>query len=367
MNRLFRTPKQSKQPSGPKSPGTAVPDAVRGIALGPAGAMIGGNNNGDLSNRIDPYTFGTDITPSPSPSPYSTNPSSTPNNATTNNTNNNPSTNSSAAVSPLSHIHTGLPIHAPIQARANPQTTHPHHTHASSAADGYTDPTLVPPPARRHSLRARSSSEEPWVVVSDGGNGMDSRSGSFASSFMSDTTPGGGGAGAGTGVASGQITPSPSLYNSNTSSGPYGSSAAGTPFDVTNPSSPIQQQPQPTQRGIAGGGPGAGGAAIRPPAGPPPQKANGVYADMQNPSGTVGGPGAGGPTRTPMDSLENQSYPNVNYNTLRDKDKEGSIHSQQDKSSWTRGIFGGNSTSVRDKEANAELMRMIGEICFYFS
>jgi hypothetical protein len=37
--------------------------------------------------------------------------------------------------------------------------------------------------------------------------------------------------------------------------------------------------------------------------------------------------------------------------------REGSIHSQQDRS-WTRGLFG--AATGKEKEANAELMRMIG-------
>jgi len=38
--------------------------------------------------------------------------------------------------------------------------------------------------------------------------------------------------------------------------------------------------------------------------------------------------------------------------------REGSIHSQQEKG-WARGFFGG-VTAGKEKEANAELMRMIG-------
>lgn len=74
------------------------------------------------------------------------------------------------------------------------------------------------------------------------------------------------------------------------------------------------------------------------------------------------------PTFSNLNGYTSQPYPDLSYRRPNPVDRafvesqenirEGSIHSQQEKS-WTRNFFG-NSGGGKEKEANAELMRMIG-------
>lgn len=260
-----------------------------------------GLRGGDLSGRIEPYTFG-------NPSPP-----------------------------------------AQTQNRAS------NHHHQQHVIPGSIDSSTLSP-ERRHSMRARPSVEDPWVVVNDPQANVESRSASIASLMQPVLGA--------TGVTAPYIStqfiqqrererepplsnpastmsashpPSPNpppqsrtpQLNMNKQRPPPSSSTPQPNLEQQQQQQQWQQQLQPqTQQ------------PQPPPSGAQaPQQMNGLVLQPHPEDVGAYAMGNGG------------AYGNTNGG------REGSIHSQQDRS-WTRGLFG--AATGKEKEANAELMRMIG-------
>ena len=231
----------------------------------------------------------------------------------------------SARIEPYTFGHSSTPPPIPYPASHQPRSASNSSPHVPSAHQdaalvtpnsGKMDGSMGPPlaPGRRHSLRATSSEEERWVMIND--NPVDSRSSSIASLM-----PGGAAA-------------------------PYNSPAfTQTSTTVPNPNAGVQQQhhpaspvPQQQQRT-------ASNATRRPPnsSTPRPEQQQQALNSAQSPPKSNGHP----------------QHPDRSH--LENQEREGSIHSQQEKG-WTRGLFGATGGGKeREREANAELMRMIGE------
>lgn len=228
----------------------------------------------------------------------------------------------SARIEPYTFGHSSTPPPIPYPAAHQPRSASNSSPHvpdvASVPTSGKPDGSMAPPPApgRRHSLRATSSEEERWVMVHD--NPIDSRSSSIASLM-----PGGAAA------------PYNSPAFTQTSTTVPNANTGVQQQQQHHPASPIQ--PQQQQRTTAG-------ATRRPPnsSTPRPEQQQQALNSAQSPPKSNGHP----------QHVERTHYEN--------QEREGSIHSQQDKS-WTRGLFGTTgSGKEREREANAELMRMIG-------
>ncbi|KAG8830378.1 hypothetical protein FRC18_008187 [Serendipita sp. 400] len=282
--KLFRKP---QKPITPRSPGTM--DVGNGPGNGNSGGIAGvlSRAGGDLSSRIEPYTF-----PSSSPPPA------------------------------LQQHH-----HQSSRSGSNPlQQTSSHDTLGTVTGPGVVAAAVSGPRAdplmsstRRNSLRARPSEDERWVMVDD--STMESRSSSIASLIP---------AGAAAPYNSPGFTQTTTVVPSST-----------TPNAL--PTSPLQRPQQPSSAPAM--------QNKRPPNSttPRPEQQQQQPLPQSQPQ--------------PQPQPQSQQPPSQGYangqSHLADPDS-GSIHSQH-KDGWARNLFGGTGGGKeREKEANVELVRMIG-------
>ena len=297
--KLFRNQKPSKQTPSSSNTSRSPPLSADGPSLR------------DLSSRIEPYTLG-----SPSPPPSSATP-----------------------------IHSALHSH---------RQGHQQHggTNSGISSSGIM-PSGDPDLSRRHSMRARPSQEDPWVVVNTSTtpnqDPVDSRSSSIASLMQPSLG------------ATGATAPYISTHfihqqhqqrdgsNSNIGSG----NASNPTISSPSPSLPPQSRTAPAKQ--------------RPPPTSTTPQPNSQQQIQQQQQQQQQPPQPPPHAQSPPKMNGQQPYPDdglyVNGNIYASKSigqaqEEGSIHSQQEKS-WTRVLFGSANTR-REKEANAELLRMIG-------
>ncbi|KAG8749434.1 hypothetical protein FRC14_001378, partial [Serendipita sp. 396] len=282
--KLFRKP---QKPITPRSPGTM--DVGNGPGNGNSGGIAGvlSRAGGDLSSRIEPYTF-----PSSSPPPA------------------------------LQQHH-----HQSSRSGSNPlQQTSSHDTLGTVTGPGVVAAAVSGPRAdplmsstRRNSLRARPSEDERWVMVDD--STMESRSSSIASLIP---------AGAAAPYNSPGFTQTTTVVPSSTTPNPL-------------PTSPIPRAQQPSSA------PAMPNKRLPNSTTPRPEQQQQQPLPQSQPQ--------------PQPQPQSQQPPSQGYangqSHLADPDS-GSIHSQH-KDGWARNLFGGTGGGKeREKEANVELVRMIG-------